>query len=232
MKRFVTILAFAAIAAMNVQAQSIESPVCYAIEGNHEATLKYKFLYQDENYFIAIRLIKESMNIFKTGDKITFLTADGTQLTYTIPESEAAGSSEYYTFPVDYADLVHFQTGIEMITSERAGKTLELALTPYCSSTTRSGTKDIAKKAFDLELLKAQNAYRILKQREQDAASDSIAAARLAHAQAKAKIIEEEKALDVIMPDVSFYHRVFVVYGSNCRIKSLGMPIYKGIPRD
>lgn len=212
MKRFVTILAFAAIAAMNVQAQSIESPVCYAIEGNHEATLKYKFLYQDENYSIAIRLIKESMNIFKTGDKITFLTADGTQLTYTIPESEAAGSSEYYTFPVDYADLVHFQTGIEMITSERAGKTLELALTPYCSSTTRSGTKDIAKKAFDLELLKAQNAYRILKQREQDAASDSIAAARLAHAQAKAKIIEEEKALDVIMPDVSFYHRVFVGY--------------------
>ncbi|MBR0273829.1 MAG: hypothetical protein IJQ59_07050 [Bacteroidaceae bacterium] len=205
MKRLFVAFLFATVSFVSSFAQPLETPVCYAFTEGYVSTLKYKFSYENEKYFIDLRLVGHG-NSLKGGDQVVFVTQDGTKHTYVIPEKEE--EPEYYLIEVNYTDILQYQDGLKSITLVKDGKSQPMEITRYCNQRTKKGAKGIIGVAYSLEKKKGHLSYKSAIEGEKQKLEEE----RLKTVQAKAKVLEEEKALDVIMPDVNIYHRVFVGY--------------------
>ena len=140
MKRLFLIAAFAFIATLNIVAQSIETPICYALK-EHKGTLKYHFTYEDSKYFTCFRLYENSGNTLKAGDKIIMENENGEKIEFAFTEQiiQKAGEKEYYPVETDYRDLLCLETTLKRIRLVRDGTSEDLELTGYCKSCTKKG---------------------------------------------------------------------------------------------
>ena len=130
MKRLLVAFLFATVSFVSSIAQPMETPVCYAFSEGSVSTLKYKFSYENEKYFIDLRLIGHG-NTFKAGDQVLFVTHDGAKYTYVIPEIEEA--PEYYLVEMNlyegtYRDSVEYRTAALVAAKEKAAVKAKAAL--------------------------------------------------------------------------------------------------------
>jgi len=196
MKRLLIVFLLATSPFLACLAQNLETPICYAFTEakGYESTLKYKFSYQDEKYFINLRLVGHD-NSLNAGDQVIFETKNGTRYTYVIPKKEE--ESEYQPFEIGYTDILQYQEGLNSITLVKEGKSKTLVLTSYCNSCTQRGAKGIIGDAYSLEKKKGRTA---------------IEEEKLKVVQAKAKVFEEEKTTGAYLINVPFYNRLFAGY--------------------
>ena len=203
---------------VSIVAQSVETPICYAFKGP-EATLKYKFSYQDGQYYISFRLVGHG-NTLKVGDRIIMESKGMRKMEYLVSEPviAAAGEQDYIPFKTDYQDILSLQEGLSKILLVEGNSTKNLELTNYCKSCTKKGAKSIVNDAYKVEKLKEHSTLSSerLKERSELAAE-------------KKKVIEAEKEAGLYMVNVSFYHRIYVGYTPTQRSDNLGGGYAEGL---
>ena len=205
MKRLLVAFLFATVSFVSSIAQPMETPVCYAFSEGSVSTLKYKFSYENEKYFIDLRLIGHG-NTFKAGDQVLFVTHDGAKYTYVIPEIEEA--PEYYLVEMNYSDILHYQNGLKSITLVKDGKSQPMEITRYCNQCTKKGAKDIIRLAYSWEKKRGNITCKTAIEGEKQKLEEE----RLKTVQAKAKVIEEEKATGAYLVNVPYYSRLYLGY--------------------
>ena len=154
MKRSLSIFVFALLAINNLLAEAIETPVSYAYLPGRESTLKYKFSYEDENFYTNLRFIKGSQNVFKAGDQIVMTPSEGNPTTFIVTEELLKDdTSEYLLFETPAEGMDNMIKGIKSISLVRDGNTYDLVQNNYFNSRARKDASKLARNAYKLESL-------------------------------------------------------------------------------
>ena len=202
MKRSLCIFVFALLAINNLLANAIETPVSYAYLPGRESTLKYKFSYEDENFYTNLRFIKGSQNVFKAGDQIVMTPSEGNPTTFIVTEELLKDdTSEYLLFETPAEGTDNMIKGIKSISLVRDGNTYDLVQNNYFNSRARKDASKLARNAYKLESLIQQK--KLLKEEKELATKLSEGKKEIATIKGEySKISNIEKR----------YNRVFIGY--------------------
>lgn len=180
-------------------AQSFETPICYALRGA-DATLKYRFKYDEGKFYTCFRIYEKPGNALKPGDKIIMENVDEEVVEYQITEQviHDSGDNDFYQVETDYNQLVLLQRKLKKITLIRENVTETPKLTAYCKTCTVNGAKEVV-----------CNATRIEREKELLTVKRANVDERIKLLEAKAAAIDIEKNTGA---HLSYYNRFFVGY--------------------
>ncbi|MBQ5714539.1 MAG: hypothetical protein IIV77_08625, partial [Bacteroidaceae bacterium] len=138
MKRSLTIFVFAFVAFSNLFGQAIETPTCYAYMPGRESTLKFKYSYEEESFYLNFRFIKGSQNAFEVGDKIIMEASNGKAITFCVSENMLKqDNNEYIPFEISAEEMNILQNGIMSISIVRQGERFVLEQNEYYRTLTQ-----------------------------------------------------------------------------------------------
>ena len=197
-------------------AQSFETPICYALRGA-DATLKYRFKYDEGKFYTCFRIYEKPGNALKPGDKIIMENVDEEVVEYQITEQviHDSGDNDFYQVETDYNQLVLLQRKLKKITLIRENVTETPKLTAYCKTCTVNGAKEVV-----------CNATRIEREKELLTVKRANVDERIKLLEAKAAAIDIEKTTGAHLTNVSYYNRFFVGYAPT---QSKGNKHYEGL---
>mgnify|MGYP006873021214 CR=1 FL=1 len=209
-------------------AQSFETPICYALRGA-DATLKYRFKYDEGKFYTCFRIYEKPGNALKPGDKIIMENVDEEVVEYQITEQviHDSGDNDFYQVETDYNQLVLLQRKLKKITLIRENVAETPKLTAYCKTCTVNGAKEVVCNATRIEKEKERAKLLEAKAAAIKAAINIIRIEKAKLPETKAAVIEIEKTIGAhLTNDVSYYNRFFVGYAPT---QSKGNKHYEGL---
>lgn len=202
MKRYLLTITLAFTTLCSLMSQNIETPTCFAFLSEPNSTLKYKFSYQESNFFTCLRLIKGSESVFEDGDIITMETKDGTSLKFQITEDKLKDmNSGYIHFITSESELSSLKKGMNTIMLHRNGTTFPFKLDDYQNSCSKKNAQMIIENAYKTDKINEQKKI-IAEQKE-------LIAEQKEKLSAKRELTKLEKELGI---KPSKYNRLYLGY--------------------